>query len=55
MIGDGDAVGAGSERVLYGTDYPYVYVDDSYLKNMDIPASTRSAIDGGNAQRLFRL
>lgn len=46
---------AGAERVLYGTDYPYVYVDDSYLKDMDIPAATRVAIDGGNAQKVFKL
>jgi len=46
---------AGADHVMYGTDYPYVYVDDSYLKNMDIPASTRAAIECGNAQRLFKL
>ena len=46
---------AGSDRILYGTDYPYVYVDNSYLNNMSIAADARAAILGGNAQRVFKL
>jgi aminocarboxymuconate-semialdehyde decarboxylase len=46
---------AGPDRIMYGTDYPYVYVDDSYLNQVDMDKAVRAKLDGDTAQRLFKL
>jgi aminocarboxymuconate-semialdehyde decarboxylase len=47
----------GSDRVLYGSDYPHNIGDmKGCLARVDaLPAGLRDAVRGGNAQRLFRL
>jgi predicted TIM-barrel fold metal-dependent hydrolase len=46
---------AGPDRIMYGTDYPYVYVDDSYLNQVEMAKTTRAALDGDTAQKLFKI
>lgn len=48
---------AGADRVLYGSDYPFLISDmKGILGRVDaLPASQRDAIRGGNAKQLFNL
>jgi len=48
---------AGPDRVLYGSDYPFLIADmKGILARVDtLPASQRDAIRGGNAKRLFNI
>jgi aminocarboxymuconate-semialdehyde decarboxylase len=46
---------AGPERLMFGTDYPYVEQDSGHVDGLDLPAKTREAINGGNAARVFGL
>jgi aminocarboxymuconate-semialdehyde decarboxylase len=43
----------GIDRFMFGTDYPYIISDPSYIEALDLPAADKDAIFGGNAQRLF--
>lgn len=47
----------GSERILWAVDYPYQDAAEavSFLDEMDLPLDDKSAIFGGNAERLFRI
>ena len=47
----------GASNVLYGSDYPHNIGDmKGCLARVDaLPAATRDAVRGGNAQRIFRL
>jgi len=47
----------GAENVLYGSDYPHNIGDmKGCLARVDaLPAASRDAVRGGNAQRIFRL
>jgi len=44
----------GIDRFLFGTDYPYIISDPSYIEALDLPDAQKAQILGGNAQRLFR-
>jgi aminocarboxymuconate-semialdehyde decarboxylase len=43
----------GIDRFMFGTDYPYIISDPSYIQALDLPAADKDKIFGGNAQRLF--
>lgn len=48
----------GADRVLLGTDYPFDMGETdplALIERADLDATTRTAIAGGNAARLFRL
>ena len=38
---------------MFGTDYPYIISDPSYIEALDLPDAQKQQIFGGNAQRLF--
>ena len=46
-----------ASRVLYGSDWPLESIDVAvrFIEGLDLPASDREAILGGNARRLFHL
>lgn len=48
---------AGADRVLYGSDYPFLIGDMAGVLNRvdQLPLDQRAAIRGGNAIRLFKL
>ena len=48
---------AGSDRVMYGSDYPHNIGDMvGCLKRVDdLPGAQRDAVRGKNAQRIFKL
>jgi aminocarboxymuconate-semialdehyde decarboxylase len=43
----------GIDRFLFGTDYPYIISDPSYIEALDLPAGQKLKIFSGNAERLF--
>jgi len=43
----------GIDRFLFGTDYPYIISDPSYIEALDLPADQKQMILGGNATRLL--
>jgi aminocarboxymuconate-semialdehyde decarboxylase len=43
----------GIDRFMFGTDYPYIIADPSYIEALDLPGGDKDKIFGGNAQRLF--
>jgi len=43
----------GIERFMFGTDYPYIISDPSYIEALDLPIEDKHKIFGGNAERLF--
>jgi aminocarboxymuconate-semialdehyde decarboxylase len=43
----------GIDRFMFGTDYPYIIADPSYIQALDLPAPDKDKIFGGNARRLF--
>jgi predicted TIM-barrel fold metal-dependent hydrolase len=43
----------GIDRFMFGTDYPYIISDPSYIEALDLPGGDKDKIFGGNAQRLF--
>jgi aminocarboxymuconate-semialdehyde decarboxylase len=46
----------GVERILFGTDYPYLaHTDTSHVERLPIAPAEREAILGGNAARLFGI
>lgn len=45
----------GANRLLFGTDYPFVAADSQHVDRLPISDLDRAAILGGNAERLFKL
>jgi predicted TIM-barrel fold metal-dependent hydrolase len=43
----------GPDRFLFGTDYPYVISDPTYIEALDIPANQKQKILCENARLLF--
>ena len=43
----------GPDRLLFGTDYPYIVADPSYVEALDLPPDQKAMIFSGNAERLF--
>src|SRR5262249_19821976 len=43
----------GPDRVLFGTDYPYIVSDPSYIEALDVASDVKEKIFSGNATRLF--
>jgi len=43
----------GIDRFMFGTDYPYIISDPSYIEALDLARDAKDKIFGGNAQRLF--
>jgi len=43
----------GEDRFLYGTDYPFIISDPSYIEALDLPDAQKRKIFGDNATRLF--
>ena len=47
------AVEVGADRLLFGTDYPYIVADPSYIEALDLTDGQKQLIFSGNAKRLF--
>ena len=47
------AVEVGADRLLFGTDYPYIVADPSYIEALDLTDGQKQLIFSGNAERLF--
>jgi aminocarboxymuconate-semialdehyde decarboxylase len=45
----------GNDRLMFGTDFPYIDENSGYIDSLPIPQADRDAILGGNAQRVFKL
>ena len=45
----------GPERMMWGTDYPFVDNDTKQVEGMEISTAQKQAIIGDNAQRIFKL
>ena len=45
----------GPDRILWGTDDPFIGADASHVETLPIPLEERSRILGGNAARLFGI
>jgi aminocarboxymuconate-semialdehyde decarboxylase len=43
----------GIDRFMFGTDYPYIISDPSYIEALDLPPAQKQQIFGDNAVRLF--
>jgi aminocarboxymuconate-semialdehyde decarboxylase len=43
----------GIDRFMFGTDYPYIVSDPSYIEALDLTHADKSAIFGDNAVRLL--
>jgi aminocarboxymuconate-semialdehyde decarboxylase len=43
----------GPDRFLFGTDYPYIVADPSYIEALDVAPGVKTKIFSGNAVRLF--
>jgi aminocarboxymuconate-semialdehyde decarboxylase len=43
----------GEDRFLFGTDYPFIISDPSYIEALDLPDAQKRKIFGDNAARLF--
>ncbi len=46
---------AGTDRVMFGTDYPYRDEDTGHVNALDLPPGTKAQINGGNAARVFGI
>ena len=46
---------AGTEKILFGTDYPFIDLGSEHLDGMTFTAEERAAIMGGNARQLFGI
>jgi aminocarboxymuconate-semialdehyde decarboxylase len=45
----------GNDRLMFGTDFPYIDETSGYVDSLPIPQADRDAILGGNVQRVFKL
>lgn len=45
----------GRDRVLFGTDYPFIDQDDTHVRELPISDSDKSLILGGNAANILKL
>jgi aminocarboxymuconate-semialdehyde decarboxylase len=45
----------GPDRLMWGTDYPFVDNDTKQVEGMEISAAEKKAIIGDNAQRIFKI
>lgn len=45
----------GADRILFGTDYPFIDMDASHVQQLGAPAAEENLLLGGNAARLFGL
>ena len=45
----------GGDRLMFGTDYPYVDETRGYIDALPLGAADKAAIMGGNAARVFKL
>jgi aminocarboxymuconate-semialdehyde decarboxylase len=45
----------GNDRLMFGTDYPYIDQSTKYIDSLPIPEADKAAINGGNAQRVFKI
>ncbi len=45
----------GPDRMMFGTDYPFVETDDRHVQQLDIPAAEKAAIMGDTAAQVFGL
>jgi aminocarboxymuconate-semialdehyde decarboxylase len=43
----------GEDRFLFGTDYPYIVADPSYIEALDLSDAQKQKIFSGNAAHLF--
>jgi aminocarboxymuconate-semialdehyde decarboxylase len=43
----------GEDRILFGTDYPFIVADPSYIEALALTAERKQKIFSGNAARLF--
>jgi len=43
----------GEDRFLFGTDYPYIVADPSYIETLDLSDTQKQKIFSGKATRLF--
>ena len=45
----------GPDRMMMGTDYPFVDIDSGPVDRLPVEAKEKAAINGGNAARVFKL
>ena len=45
----------GTDRLLFGTDYPFIDRDDGHVDALDVTTEEKAMILAGNARRLFAL
>jgi aminocarboxymuconate-semialdehyde decarboxylase len=45
----------GADRILFGTDYPYIDIDFAHVNDLEISAQEKAAINGDTAARVFGL
>ncbi len=45
----------GPERLLFGTDYPYIDADAGHVERLALGQAEQGAVLGGNAARLFGI
>jgi predicted TIM-barrel fold metal-dependent hydrolase len=43
----------GEDRFLFGTDYPFIISDSSYIEALGLSRQQKEKLLGGNAARLF--
>jgi aminocarboxymuconate-semialdehyde decarboxylase len=46
---------AGTEKIMFGTDYPFIDLGSEHLDQMELTQTDRAAIMGGNARSLFGI
>jgi aminocarboxymuconate-semialdehyde decarboxylase len=45
----------GRDRILFGTDYPFIDQDDAHVRELPLPESDKALILGGNAASMLKL
>src|SRR5262249_50645980 len=43
----------GADRFLFGTDYPYIVSDPSYIEALDVSPAVKEKLFSANAEQLF--